>query len=380
MKRLFYVPYILLPALLFTPAPVRAQDAALWIGKLYTPQPDTVSILFLGDIMQHGQQLLSAQTKEGYDYLSCFAPIAPRLRGADVTVANIETVFAGPPYSGYPIFSSPDVLVSDLKASGVQLLLTANNHICDQGKKGLTRSLNLFDSIGVLHTGVFRSAEERTQRYPMMIVRKGIRIALLAYSYGTNGFAVPTPFVFNHIDTTVIAADIERAKRMMPDFIVACMHWGEEYQIQQNARQEAIALFLKRSGVDIIIGAHPHVPQGIEVTYNRLNEIEHIVAYSLGNVISNQPFPNTQIGLLAEVKLIKSGFYKTIYSFDYEWIATEHRRENGIRQFYTLPIDQCTMPSESVSISVGGTPQPSLRFVTDTLSTGTIRYSLTHNR
>jgi len=379
MKRFLFVPYILIFTLFFNPFPLLGQDVSSWIRKLYIPQPDTLSLLFLGDVMMHGQQLLSAKTEEGYDYLSCFAPIAPRLKGADITIANIETVFAGPPYSGYPTFSSPDALVSDLKASGFQLLLTANNHICDQGKKGLNRSLNLFDSLGMLHTGVFRSAEERSQRYPLIVNRNGIRIALLAYSYGTNGFAVPHPFVFNYIDTTLIASDIIQAKQMRPDFIIACMHWGEEYQIHQSARQEALAEFLKRKGVDIIIGSHPHVVQGMEVSYNRFNEIEHVVVYSLGNVISNQPFPNTQLGLLAEVKLVKSGFYKAIVSFDYEWIVTEQRREAGGRKFYTLPLDQCAVSSASVTIQPDGTPLPSLRFSADTLSTRSIRYTLRIN-
>ena len=360
-----------------SPSFLHAQDAASWIRKLHTRQPDTVSLVFIGDIMQHGPQLTAAKTNEGYNYLPCFAAITPRLQSADFAVANIETVFGGAPYSGYPIFSSPDALIPDLKASGIQLLLTANNHICDQGAKGLNRSLNLFDSVAILHTGVFRSLEERDERYPLLIIQKGIRIVLLAYSYGTNGFSVPHPFVFNHMDTTLIANDIQKAQLMRPDFIIACMHWGEEYQLHQNMRQEVMAAFLKNKGVDIIIGSHPHVVQGMEVTYNHLNEIQHIVTYSLGNVVSNMTLPHTQIGLLAEVKLIKDGFYKGIASFDYEWIATEQRREEGIRKYYVLPIDQCTMPSASIVIQPDGTPLPTLRFQTDTISSQrTIKYTI----
>ncbi|MCL1973949.1 MAG: CapA family protein [Bacteroidetes bacterium] len=371
----FFQPFLLF-ILFQTHHLAEAQDAASWVRKLYAPQPDTVSLFFLGDIMQHGSQLTAAKTLTGYDYRPCFAPLAPRLREADVCVANIETVFAGTPYTGYPIFSSPDALISDLKESGIGMLLTANNHICDQGEKGLRLSLNLFDSISILHTGVFRSPEERTQRYPLMVNLKGIRIALLCYSYGTNGFPVPPPYIFNHIDTTIIAADIQKAQRMQADFIIACMHWGEEYQIKQNARQEMLANFLFNKGVDIIIGSHPHVPQGIEVHYDHLREIRYLVAYSLGNVVSNQPFPHTQIGLLAKIRIIKNGFYKAIASFETEWIATEHRREEGGRKYYVLPLSQCTQSSASVTIQDDGTPLPSLRFQTDTLPSGTIRFTL----
>ena len=376
MKRRIVVSYILVFTLLTAFVPSHAQDAVSWVRKLYMPQPDTVSLLFLGDIMQHGTQLTSAKTEEGYNWLPCFAPIAPRLTSADVCVANIETVFAGAPYAGYPIFSTPDGLVPDLKASGFQLLLTANNHICDQGKKGIERSLNLFDSIGILHTGTFRSLEEREERYPLLVIRKGIRIALLCYSYGTNGFAIPKPFVVNLIDTTTMAADMRKAQQMHPDFIIACMHWGEEYQLRQSAHQEMLADFLINKGADMVIGSHPHVPQGMEVRHYPAGEIKNVIAYSLGNVVSNQPFPYTQIGLLIEVKLIKSGFYKAIASFDYEWIATEQRREEGRRKYYVLPLHQCTQPSASISVLPDGTPQPGLSFVTDTLLNGTIRYTL----
>ena len=354
----------------------RAQDFASWLSKLRIPQMDTVSVIFLGDIMQHGQQLTAAKTKEGYDYLPCFAALAPRLKAADLSVVNIETAFAGAPYTGYPVFSSPDALISDLKTSGVQLFLTANNHICDQGQKGLVRSLDLFDSTGILHTGTFRSPVERSQRYPLVVERKGIRIAFLCYSYGTNGFAVPAPFVVNLIDTATIAKDILHAQQMRPDFIVACMHWGEEYKEQQSAHQKMLARFLTRNGVDIVIGAHPHVPQGMEVVRLASGEIKNIIAYSLGNVVSNMTLPNTQIGLLAEIKFMKHGFYKAIASFGYEWIATEHRYEGGIRKFYLLPIDQCTRNSASVSILPDGSARPSLYFKTDTLPDNTITFKL----
>ncbi|MCL2726778.1 MAG: CapA family protein [Bacteroidales bacterium] len=372
---LFLIPTIIL--LLFShSAPLHAQDAASWIRKLYAPKTDTISLIFLGDIMMHGSQLISAKTENGYNYLHCFEPIAPRLKGASLSMANIETTFAGPPYTGYPIFSSPDILVDHLKESGFGLLFTANNHICDLGKKGLERSLNLFDSIGVLHTGTFRSLEERNQRYPLLVNLNGIRIAILNYSYGTNGFTVPSPFIVNLIDTTLIAADILRAQRRVPDFIIAYMHWGQEYQLRPNARQEILTNFMIDKGVDIVIGAHPHVPQGMEVRHHAHGEIKNVIVYSLGNVISNQPFPHTQIGLLAEIKLIKNGLYKAITSFDWEWIVTEPRREPGGRKFYVLPLDQSTQSSASITIQPDGTPLPSVRVRTDTLSGKTIRYTL----
>jgi Putative enzyme of poly-gamma-glutamate biosynthesis (capsule formation) len=343
-----------------------AQWAQDLVRKLTVSPADTVSLVFLGDIMQHGMQLIDAKARN-YDYMPCFAGIAPLMQAADLAVVNLETAFAGQPYTGYPVFSSPDTLVPQLKASGADLLLTANNHIGDKGGPGLKRSLQVFDSTGVLHTGTFRSAEERQQRYPLMVERKGIRLAFLNYTYSTNGFTIPLPYIVNRIDTVQIAEDIQKAKRQGADFIIAGMHWGEEYQLKQSAGQQALAAFLVRHGVDLIIGSHPHVPQGMELLYYPNGEIKHVIAYSLGNVISNQPFPHTQIGLCLKIGLIKSGLSKRIYTFTHEWIASEHRQEGGIRTFYAIPLAQSSVKSESIHILPDGSPRGTVDFVTDSI-------------
>ena len=363
MQRHFFLIFFLW---LFSVTDTSAQLAQDLVRKLTLSPSDTVSLVFLGDIMQHGQQLIDAHARN-YDYMPCFAGIAPLMQAADLAVVNLETVFAGRPYSGYPVFSTPDTLVPQLRASGAGLLLTANNHIGDQGAKGLKRSLQVFDSTGILHTGTFRSEAERQQRYPLMVERKGIRMAFLNYTYSTNGFRIPLPYIVNMIDTLQIAEDILKAKRRGADFIIACMHWGEEYQLKQSAGQEALAAFLLRKGVDMIIGSHPHVPQGMELRYYPNGEIRHVIAYSLGNVISNQPFPHTQIGLCLKIELIKSGFYKRIYTFTHEWVVAEHRREENRRTFYAIPLEQSSVKSESIHIRPDGSPRGTVDFVVDSL-------------
>jgi len=336
------------------------------IRKLTISPTDTVSLVFFGDIMQHGMQIKDAEDR-GFNYRPCFAAMIPAMQAADLTIANIETTFAGRPYTGYPVFSAPDPLLPQLKEFGVGVLLTANNHIGDKGVLGLKRSLHLLDSTGVSHTGLFRSAEERQQRYPLMVERKGIRIAFLNCTYGTNGFTIPLPYLVNRLDTVQMAQDIRKAQRQGADFIVACMHWGDEEKLQYNDRQKALAEFLFRHGVDMVIGAHPHVPQDMELRYHPNGEIKQVLAYSLGNMVSNQPFPNTQIGLKLEIKLIKSGFYKRIYSFTHEWIVTEWQVEGGLRRHYILPLEQAGKVSESVRISPEGRPRGTVDFVINEL-------------
>lgn len=187
------------------------------------------------------------------------------------------------------------------------MLLTANNHCLDRGRKGLERTLRLIDSLHIPAAGTYTDIEDRRTRYPLLLEKKGFRIALLNYTYGTNGIPVPSPAVVNLIDTTVIAQDIEKARQLHPDVLLACMHWGVEYQSLPGKEQQKLAQWLFAKGVDHIIGAHPHVVQPIEVHTDSLTRQKRLVAYSLGNFISNMSARRTDGGLMLQMEFVKNG-------------------------------------------------------------------------
>ncbi|MBR1630736.1 MAG: CapA family protein [Paludibacteraceae bacterium] len=268
--------------------------------------PDTLTLLFVGDFMQHSPQYQSAHVADNtYDYTEVFQFVRPEIRRHDLAIGNLETTLNGPPYSGYPRFCTPDAYLNGIIDAGFDLLTTANNHCADRGKSGLERTIYLMDSLRVMHVGTYADSTTREADYPLIINQNNIRIALLNFTYGTNGIPVRSPNIVNMIDTVQISRDIHKAKQSAPDCIIALPHWGTEYKSLPGKQQQELARWLFRQGVDHIIGSHPHVPQPIVVQTDSLAR-KHLVAYSLGNYISNQSDPNTYCGIMLSLRLVKS--------------------------------------------------------------------------
>ena len=300
---------------------------------------DTLSLLFAGDVMQHQSQINAAQRGDAYEYDECFSMLKDRIAAAGVAIANLEVTLAGKPYSGYPQFSAPDELAKALGNAGFDVLITANNHSCDKGEKGILRTIRLLDNLGIGHTGTFRSPAERDSVYPLIIEKNNFRLAVLSYTYGTNGIPAPPPAMVNLIDTAQIAADVAVAKAQSPDAIIAFMHWGEEYRQQPNERQKTLADFLIRQGVRLVIGSHPHVLQRMERRYNADSTTQSVVVYSLGNFISNQSAKNTGGGAIAHIRLLKNGHELTIDECSYQLVWTYKPVTGKRRRFYAAPVD-----------------------------------------
>lgn len=252
--------------------------------------------------MGHDSQIASALAtgEAGYDYRPCFQFLKPYFMDADLVIGNLEVTLAGPPYKGYPQFSSPDELADALREAGFDILVNANNHALDRRLGGLERTLEQLDQRGILHTGTFANPAQRSTYYPLVVEKNGIRLALLNYTYGTNGLKVPPPAMVNRIDTAQIRLDLLKASTAQPDFILVTIHWGNEYQRTENRTQRELAGFLFHHGADAIIGSHPHVVQPI-----RGEEKGNLVVYSLGNFISNQRNRYRDGGITFELELVK---------------------------------------------------------------------------
>ena len=272
---------------------------------------ERITLLFVGDLMQHQAQIDAAHVSEGkYDYSSCFSLIKEQISQADLAIGNLEVTLGGRPYRGYPMFSAPDEYLQAIKDAGFDILLTANNHCLDRGKKGMERTIQLLDSSGIRYAGTYKNLSERRQRYPLFINRNGFRIALLNYTYGTNGIKATSPNIVNYIDKNTILQDIQSAKARQPDAIIACMHWGEEYQTKPNSEQKRLANLLFENGVDIILGSHPHVLQPMEkkeITLEDGMTKECFVIYSLGNFMSGQVKEGTRDSIILNLDIKKSG-------------------------------------------------------------------------
>lgn len=296
-----------------------------------------LSLLFAGDIMGHDSQIASAYnaTTKQYDYTSCYQFVKPYIESVDIAIGNLELTLAGPPYKGYPAFSSPDQLALNLKAAGFDVLVTANNHSCDKGKLGIERTIEILDSFKIQHTGTFVDEASRLNDYPLLLEKNGFKLALLNYTYGTNGIPVPKPTIVNAIDTAQIASDIAKTKKSSPDFIIAFMHWGNEYQSLPNSFQKKVTDFLFKKGVALVIGAHPHVLQPMEFDKTQ----QKLVVYSLGNFVSGQRDRYKNGGAMVRVELEKitkdSVTSSTIDSVNY---VLQYVHRDAQKKYIILPV------------------------------------------
>ena len=224
------------------------------------PKSDTLTLLFAGDLMQHGPQIKAALQADGtYNYDETFARVKGEIERADVAIGNFEVTLGGKPYTGYPQFRAPDEYLQACIDAGFDVLLTANNHCLDSRRAGLERTIMMMDSLGMPHLGTYANKEVRDSTYPFLLEKNGLRVVLLNFTYGTNGIAIEHPNVVNLIDTTEIKADIAKARQMHPDVIIALPHWGIEYQQLPSPQQRELAEWLFAHGVDHVIGGHPHV-------------------------------------------------------------------------------------------------------------------------
>ena len=271
-----------------------------------------IKMTVIGDIMCHNSQYKDAYNGSTYDFSYVFEDIKNYISSADIAVGNLETTFAGKErgYSNYPRFNSPEQLAYNLKDMGIDVLCTANNHSMDTNYSGVVSTLDFLDDAGISHMGTSRTAEEQNQ----ILVKdvNGIKIAFLAFTYGTNGIPVPSAnsYCVNLIDKDLILKQLELAKAQEPDLICVNMHWGLEYQNVQNSDQEDWADFLFENGVDVILGSHPHVLQPMEkrtVTLEDGTTKNCFVIYSLGNFISGQTKKNTRTSIILNINFTKDG-------------------------------------------------------------------------
>ncbi len=317
---------------------------SLIFSAVFTHAQDTtrLSLLFLGDVMQHDSQIADAydKTTGTYDYRPCFQYIKPYIQAVDVAIGNLEVTLGGKPYKGYPQFSAPDELLVALKDIGLDVIVTANNHSVDRGKAGLERTITMLDSFDIPHTGTFKSKAEKARHHPLIIDRQGMKLALLNYTYGTNGLRVTAPNIVNMLDTAALRKDLIYTASLNPDMIIVFPHWGLEYQRLPSTQQKAVAALCFQYGARLVIGSHPHVLQPMEWD----KQENRLVAWSLGNFVSGQRKRYTDGGAMIRIELEKVSFPdgSSLTAIDkagyiLEWV---YRTNDAERNYYVLPVPE----------------------------------------
>jgi poly-gamma-glutamate synthesis protein (capsule biosynthesis protein) len=254
--------------------------------KPVAPAPLSLSLVAVGDILMH-QDVKAAAAREQGGFSALWADLVPLFQGADLAFGNLETPVA--PTTGRPgvpfQFNAPETLPAALRASGFTVLATANNHAYDQGPRGVRETLERLRSEGLVAIG---SGTDRAQAETLQILeRQGFKVAFLGFTDLFNidlNRRATEPWV-RPLDLEP-ALQAVRAARSQADLVVVSLHWGNEYQHLPTKRQRDIAQALVAAGCDVLLGHHPHVLQPVE--WLAADGRKALVAYSLGNFISNQ--------------------------------------------------------------------------------------------
>lgn len=254
-----------------------------------TPAQTSFTLAFSGEVLSHGPVInQAAQNGEAgldYDYRPMFSEVTPLLESADLAVCHVETPISDDNInlSGYPIFNAPREMAQGLKASGYDACSTASNHSYDKGVRGVEATLNVMEEAGLPQTGMARTAEERA--LPGFYELGDLTIGHLSYTYGLNGFVLPSdqPYLVNVTSIDAVLEDARTARDQGADIVVLSIQWGNEYQVNPSQTQiDQATAFLESPDIDVIIGAHVHVVQPIDTINGKY------VFYGIGNFLSNQ--------------------------------------------------------------------------------------------
>lgn len=327
----------------------------------------TVTVGSVGDVIIHDPFLRSGEykTSDGeYDFSPCFRFMKELYGSQTLMVANLETTFAGKEkgYSGYPLFNSPDGLPDSLHKQGVDLFLLANNHICDTGKSGFLRTSQLLEDKKYDYTGAYH--RDTDKRYIIEDVG-GIKVGFINYTYETPGAGAKS-INGNPMDASVadylnsfdprsldgFYKELRRQVAMMraggAQFVIFYPHWGEEYKLEAYGYTKDMAQKVCDTGVDAIIGGHPHVVEPLDVLTSSDGSHKTFVAYSMGNHISNQrremissmPTGHTEDGIMVSLELTGRplGAVKlTGVDITPTWVYKKGQQEPV---YYVIPVDQ----------------------------------------
>ena len=289
--------------------------------KKIVKENEHVDILMIGDMLIHTPVYKSGIQKDGsmnYDHF--FINILEDLDEAEIKIVNQETILGGSSlgFSSYPCFNSPQEIGDSEVNAGFNVILHATNHAMDKGFPAINNTIDFWKTNYPDITVLGLNLNEQEQNNITIYEQNDFKIALLNYTYGTNGIPLPKdkPYLVNILDEDKVTKDILKAKELA-DFIVVLPHWGTEYIYTPDSLQQKYTKLFSDLGVDLVIGTHPHVLENIELITNNKGH-EMLVYYSLGNYVSAQDKRDRAIGGMAKVSIEKDYNTNECYITEYE--------------------------------------------------------------
>ena len=304
---------IMLAGLLLCLSAKKKKTASIPVQSAYSVNKDShvnLTLIAVGDNLIHGpiyRQANERSNNSGFDFRPAYQQIASYLAEADLALMNQETPLGGTELglSSYPQFNSPQELGEQMIELGFNMFSHANNHVLDAGQRGFNNTIAFWRRQSaekpVIMAGI---AADREDDQLQILQVKDLKIALLAYTYGTNGLRLPksSSGIIKYLDDDLICQELDKAIAEA-NIVIVSVHWGQEYQANANNEQKRLAQLMADNGADIIIGSHPHVLQGVEMLSTPDGK-QVPVFYSLGNFISAQNRPDTMLGGMAKVQMV----------------------------------------------------------------------------
>jgi len=321
------------PVVRETEAPVEETQNPVLVEEPIT----TIHIRAAGDLNVTTSVVESGLSANGFDFNRAFKDVAAILSDADLTVMNMEGNFCGEPY-GSETTSAPTELLRDLRGAGVDLLQVANSCIINNGMIGMTSTLNAIRAAGIEPVGAYANAAELRQYkgYTMTEVN-GVKVAFVAFTKGLGGRGMPAGnedlvnLLYVDYATTYDQEDKDRITRILrsveeekPDITIALLHWGSAYNDDISSSQEYIVSLMKKNGVDVILGTHPHTLQPID--FDPLKGT--LVAYSLGDFFGDADRGATNYSIILDLEITKDADAGTTKVTDYSYTPIYTVREN----------------------------------------------------
>lgn len=266
-----------------------------------------VTLLAVGDNLIHIEVVESGKKDDGsYNFDHLYDNVIEEISAADIAVINQETILGGSdfPYSGYPAFNSPTEIGDSIVKAGFDVVLHATNHTLDKKLAGVLNTFSFWKQYPEIKILGINETKEKQEEIDI-IEKNNIKIAMLNYTYGLNGYKMPSdmPYLVNMLDYDRMKTDIKRAKELA-DFVIVFPHWGTEYVYKPVKAQQDLAKFYFENGVDLVIGSHPHVLEPIE--WMKSDNHEMLIYYSLGNFMSYQKEAPRMLGGMADVTIVKN--------------------------------------------------------------------------
>ena len=288
----------------------------------------TIHIKAAGDLNVTNTVINAGVAVGGYNYTRAFMDVASTLSDADLTVLNLEGNICGEPY-GSDTTSAPRELLEGLRNAGVDLIQMANSCTINNGLIGLTSTLQSIRAAGLEPVGAFASESEFRESKGYTITQaQGVKVAFVAFTKGLGGRGLPAgndnlvnilyedyASTYDKIDRTRITSVLKAVEAEKPDITIALLHWGSEYNDDISDTQKSIANLMKKQGVDVIIGTHPHTVQAIE--YDELAGT--LVAYSLGDFFGDASRGGTNYSIILDLEITKDSSTGTTKVTDYSY-------------------------------------------------------------